>query len=71
MKTRIKKILPIVLAISMMLCSMVLCTTVVDFGGFFTPVASAADAGDLALTNNGDGTCWINGFRKSGEIDTA
>ena len=69
MKTRIKKILPIVLAISMMLCSMVLCTTVVDFGGFFTPVASAADAGDLALTNNGDGTCWINGFRKSGEID--
>ena len=69
MKTRIKKILPIVLAISMMLCSMVLCTTVVDFGGFFTPVASAADAGDLVVTNFGDGTCWINCFSKTGEVD--
>lgn len=48
---------------------MVLCTTVVDFGGAFTPVASAADAGDLVYTNMGDGTCYISGFSKSGEVD--
>lgn len=64
-----KKFLPILLAVSMIACSIVLCTTVVDFGGIFTPIASAADAGALTYSNKYDGTCYITGFSKSGEVD--
>lgn len=69
MKKHIKKFLPIILAVSIMLCSIVLCATVVDFGGAFTPVASAAEAGDLVVKDFGDGTCYINGFSKVGGVD--
>lgn len=69
MKNYIKKFLPIILAVSIIICPMALCTSVVDFDGIFTPVASAADAGDLIYTNMGDGTCYISGFSKSGEVD--
>ena len=69
MKTYMKKFLPILLAVSMIACSIVLCTTVVDFGGIFTPIASAADAGALTYSNKYDGTCYITGFSKSGEVD--
>ncbi len=69
MKKYIKKFLPIILAVSIVFCSMVLCATVVDFNGIFTPIASAAEAGDLVVKDFGDGTCYINGFSKVGEVD--
>ena len=69
MKTYIKKILPIILAISIIICPVLLCTIVTDFGGAFTTVVSAADAGDLVCKDFGNGTCYINGFRKTGDVD--
>ncbi len=69
MKTYIKNFLPIILAASMIICPLALCATVVDFGGAFTLVASAADAGDLTYKSMGDDTCYISGFSKSGEVD--
>lgn len=69
MKNYMKKIIPVILAVSMIVSPIALCSTLVDFNGAFTTIASAADAGDLVYTDFGDGTCWINGFRKTGEID--
>ena len=69
MKNYLKKFIPVVIAASVIVSPIALCSTLVDFNGAFTTIASAADAGDLIVTNFGDGTCWINGFRKTGEID--
>lgn len=71
MKKYIKKFLPIILAVSIVFCSCVLCANVFDFGSLLTPVASAANANDLVYTDFGDGTCYINGFCKIGEVDSA
>ena len=64
MKKYIKRFLPIVLAVSIMLCSMVLCANVVEFSSMFTTVASAAEyeADGFAYTDYRNGTCYINGF---------
>ena len=69
MKAYIKKFLPVILAVSILLGSMALCISLVDFNSALTPVASAAEAGDLVVSDFGDGTCWINCFNKLKEVD--
>ena len=69
MKTYLKKFIPVVLAAAVIVSPIALYATVDDFGGNFASVASAAEAGDLVYTNFGDGTCWINGFSKTGDVD--
>lgn len=44
---------------------MAICTTIVDFGGLFTLVTSAADASALAYKNLGNGTCSVIGFDRN------
>ena len=64
MKKYIKRFLPIVLAVSIILCSCALCANIVDFSGLLTPVASAAkeEANGFAYTDYRNGTCYIDGF---------
>lgn len=69
MKTYFKKFIPVVLAAAVIVSPIALYATVDDFGGNFASVASAAEAGDLVVRNFGDGTCWINGFSKTGDVD--
>lgn len=69
MKTYLKKFIPVVLAAAVITSPIALYATVDNFGGNFASVASAAEAGDLVYRNNGDGTCWINGFSKTGDVD--
>ena len=69
MKKYLKKLIPIFLAASVIVSPIALYATGGDFDSTFVSVASAADAGDLVVTDFGDGTCWINGFSKTGEVD--
>lgn len=71
MKTYLKKLLPVVLAVSIIVCSMVLCATVVDFDSLFTPTVSAFESGYFIYKNFGDGTCSISGFSKLGALNIA
>ena len=69
MKTYLKKFIPVVLAAAVITSPIALYATVDNFGGTFASVASAAEAGYLVVTNFGDGTCWINGFSKTGDVN--